>query len=58
MHHLIALLKTSLTLVFVYFTIFFYIVCQMNIMSTDKITKAFIVNANLVSLSTTGHSKK
>ena len=26
--------------------------------STDKITKAFIVNANLVSLSTTGHSKK
>ena len=54
MHHLIALLKTSLTLAFVYFTI----VCQMNVMSTDKITKAFIVNGNLVSLSTTGHSKK
>ena len=30
----------------------------MKIMSTDKITKAFIVNANLVSLSTTGHGKK
>ena len=28
----------------------------MNIMSTDKITKPFVVNANLVSLSTTGHS--
>ena len=34
------------------------LVCQMNMMSTDKIIKAFIVNANVVSLSTTGHSKK
>ena len=40
--------------------VYFTIVCQMNIMSTDKITKAFIVNANVrvVSLSTTGYSKK
>ena len=38
--------------------VYFTIVCQMNIMSTDKITKPFIVNANLVSLSITGHSKK
>ena len=28
--------------------VYFTIVCQMNIMSADKITKAFIVNANLV----------
>ena len=38
--------------------VYFAIVCKMNIMSTEKITKASIVNANLVSLSTTGHSKK
>ena len=34
------------------------IVCQMNIMRTDKITKRFTVNVNLVSLSITRHSKK
>ena len=44
----------SLCNVIVYFTI----VCKMSIMSTDKITKPFIVNANLVSLSITGNSKK
>ena len=38
--------------------IYFTIVCQMNIMRTDKITKRFTVNANLVSLSITRHSKK
>ena len=37
--------------------VYFTIVCQMNITSTDKITKAFIVNANVVSLQTIGHSK-
>ena len=38
--------------------VYFTIVCQMNIMSTDKITKPFVVNANLVPLLTIGHSKK
>ena len=38
--------------------VYFIIVCQMNIMLTDKITKRFTVKANLVSLTITRHSKK
>ena len=38
--------------------VYFTIVWQMNIMRTDKITKPFTVNANLVSLLITRHSKK
>ena len=54
MHHLIAPKPFINSCLFMQH----YFHCLPNEYSTDKITKAFIVNANVVSQSTTGHSRK
>ena len=57
MHHLITLKPFINSCFFMQHDRLFHH-CLPNEYSTDKITKAVIVNANLVSPSTTGHSKK
>ena len=58
MHHLIAPKPFINSCFFMQHDRLFHHCFPLNEYGTDKITKAFIVNANLVSLSTTGHSKK